>query len=955
MPFHGYRAGSWTEEYHHFQGQAGFTDGVDDQAWAWDGTTWQLIQPTPSSEGFALLPVENLRVHDDYPTDSAIRFLWDLPTQVITPNEVWIRSPVQSMIWLIYTYPKTQHDLLGLYPLTTYTMDVKLVLREGLTVTAESPVRSLAARTTNVSTPGVPSGGGPGGGGDTTIPTPPLDNPGPVGGGTNCWWQGQLQQWVGDAWVDVGPLMEVESEEDFDIDESVFTAGGIYRFCIREKCNPGGVTGDWTCREPFVLPDDWDDPCADHVDAQWTVPPFDDSVVLLPKICAPDEVHELYSDAELEHGPKWGGITDGPYGTAESLALLGGGGSDVDIVVYGEADQVSDVGPDASFMVLLKSATWPDGYSSLARFGGVNLGVFQNEDGARPYVELLTLVDDVDTVVSSVGSIAYPVPESEWFAITARVDSTNGGVTLHLSSSGAGGTQVATTAIDGPLLVSTDQLAMALPGAGEGAYMAAWDRLLTEEEIASVFDPVFNMGESWTNDPNPIAYDHTNVSFADFTCPVTGFYRITARGARGANGTGMGAEIVGIVFKSAGDHMGVLCGSVGTINAGGQPGGGDGGAGATTFGKGGGGYSAVVDGSYANYAACVAAIANYLIIGGGGGGDAEFGAMTGGKAGYPSGQNGTNGGDGGSPDDVGRDYQATGGGGGLWKGGGGGGGRKGGAGGQGAGSAGSTGAGGGGSSDYDADEVTLVSAETVGTINTHGSVVIEWYSAPLAAMTTLAVADDAEVFLPFSTPGARYNDHSGNARHATNPTGTFSMDVDAGPSSTPRISMDGTTSQLQIANDATWMNDDGQTVEFWIKAASGAGTQSAVTARDANSAGGRYWVCYLHSTDQMRCYSNNSVGPVFTANADVADGNWHQVVWRWNWNAGDRTAEVFIDGVLDSTQVAIGLKQGTDPSPIYIGANPGHNTRAGIEVAMFSAYSYELSDAQILAHFNAID
>lgn len=258
---------------------------------------------------------------------------------------------------------------------------------------------------------------------------------------------------------------------------------------------------------------------------------------------------------------------------------------------------------------------------------------------------------------------------------------------------------------------------------------------------------VFDFDEVWTSHTTPGMYgaDHVGSNHYLFTCPVTGWYRFTVRGAQGSvGGGGNGAQIVGALQKTAGDIVTIVCGSTGGIAQNlGVPGGGMGGGGVSSNGRDGGGWSGIIPGTTANLAAAVAALSTAHLVGGAGGGHADSGDG-GGAGGYPNGQDGQGGsgrsgtggsqiaggiggsgslggvgangsfGIGGAADSAG--VNKGGGAGAGWYGGGGGG----------ASSLGVAGAGGGGSSYWDWVTTHFVSAEAIGTWTGYGYVKAEW-------------------------------------------------------------------------------------------------------------------------------------------------------------------------------------------------------------------------------------
>lgn len=252
----------------------------------WQSTIQFDIDSTETSE--PLLPVENLALvsteSSPLGAPSTATFSWTNPVQPsITPNEVQYRVLGRSLLWLPKSYPGVGSDGLvtyGLNAATQYTFQVRLIRRVDGAVTNFSVWRQVRFTTPAIIFPRpVPDGEDTGG----NFPEPPDFDP------EDCEMEVELQENDGTGWVTVDTFTDAELTDNGDgtwslttpIDNSFFNVGSMYRFRSREVC--GGIPGAWTVGPEFDPPDDWTDPCPEP--AALSVPPYDEAIVYVPKVC----------------------------------------------------------------------------------------------------------------------------------------------------------------------------------------------------------------------------------------------------------------------------------------------------------------------------------------------------------------------------------------------------------------------------------------------------------------------------------------------------------------------------------------------------------------------------------------------------------------------------------------------------------------------------------------------
>lgn len=491
--------------------------GRTDNVWHRVGGTWVQVQPRAGVGASAVNPVENLRLDDafaDNPTRTEVHVEWDLPAQTTEPNEVWTRVPVLAGdIWSTLPYPSTLWSHLALDTGTTYTLDVKLVLRDGPVVIAESPIRSFSF-TTDHGGVTYPEDPGP------TPENPPLViDPPPSPPGITCGtytydiYLAELQEdVVGEpTWV----LVETHTGLPAGTANWTFTyayaPGMTYKACVRGVCD--GVPGTYLCGEPFWVPTT-PDPCADHDDPVWADAPWADATFIIPKICTPSLVHDVVSDILLPHGPLWGWVTPGHNGP-ESKALQAAGldGHTWGDIVAGDLAAVSDIGPSASLVVWITLDGDVDAgdVDLVLHIGeevglGVKGGVLGNQPYAYAYAGGYTGTEALGNVAFAEGTVAR---------MGAVFNATTHEIRLFLD-----GAFVNTTPWAGTVSLASDRVRVRGGTGSVVEYATGWDRALTDDEMITALTPTKSFDELVLSMPNVLHYwpmnDKDTTGFAVF-------------------------------------------------------------------------------------------------------------------------------------------------------------------------------------------------------------------------------------------------------------------------------------------------------------------------------------------------------------------------------------------------------------------------------------------------------
>jgi len=248
----------------------------------------------------AMIPLASVAAITVVPDRYSAIFTWENPVQTQgDPTHVRVRIVEFGDIWAEYDYPITTWTAFGLSPGTDYTFQIQLVRREqdtmnfvsalrncpSLPVEVESlsQIRSRAFATT--AGVGVPVDDG---GGNPIIPIPPTDGtPGSVGG-TDCWWEWQLQivDPVTGLWGDTIYGGQIAGDAGtIPLDITLLDTLRVYRIKYREVCN--GVPGPWIYGPPFTGGADWNAECGgnDPSDSVLSAPGSSADLFAIPYIC----------------------------------------------------------------------------------------------------------------------------------------------------------------------------------------------------------------------------------------------------------------------------------------------------------------------------------------------------------------------------------------------------------------------------------------------------------------------------------------------------------------------------------------------------------------------------------------------------------------------------------------------------------------------------------------------
>ena len=272
--------------------QAGALRAWDGTAWtaesdagyAWDGTAWQQFQPLSTDS--ELLAPQNVSAT---PAAYAGTITWTNPDQDLTPTDIQFRVPEgDNGAWTELPYPTTQVSLGFLTPSTSYQFQIRYIIRANGSVTDVGPIAEVFFSTTAPTGPGSPAPD-PGGSGPDSVVTWPVPS-----GGASCDWEYIVQ--LADT-PDVGVISYSDTavtgtldgeigEFEIDFVAEGLACGGLARWKYREVC--GGSPGDWQYSLPFILPCDWDQPCAGVItNGVIARSPYDDAnlIMLLPQVC----------------------------------------------------------------------------------------------------------------------------------------------------------------------------------------------------------------------------------------------------------------------------------------------------------------------------------------------------------------------------------------------------------------------------------------------------------------------------------------------------------------------------------------------------------------------------------------------------------------------------------------------------------------------------------------------
>ena len=267
------------------------------------------------------LPLASVAAITVTPSTYSAVFNWENPAQTQgEPTHVRVRIAEFGDTWAEYTYPINTWTAFGLNPSTSYTFQIQLVRRAASTISFVSALRNCPSLPVQVQSlseirsrtfetlgglgPPIDDGGG---GSVFPIPDPP-GTPGPVGG-TDCWWEWQLQ--IADLttgeWIDTihsGSVAGDAGEIVFDI--STLDPLRLYRMKYREVCN--GIPGPWQYGEPFTGGSDWLGNCGGNdPSASYLVTPYSTAdLFAIPYLCMTAgqgvRVREFLSGIEIVPG-----------------------------------------------------------------------------------------------------------------------------------------------------------------------------------------------------------------------------------------------------------------------------------------------------------------------------------------------------------------------------------------------------------------------------------------------------------------------------------------------------------------------------------------------------------------------------------------------------------------------------------------------------------------------------
>lgn len=456
----------------------------NDQLWAYDGSTWQLIQPYADS---ALNPPINLVVNDLGAHTATLE--WDDPSQTITPTHVQVRIPEETVIWTEYDYGTQVFTWPTLEADTAYQFQVRYVLRVDGIVTLTSATASVFFTTDEEDAPSLPAPG-PGGGSESTFTWPNTGNPGPVGG-SDCWWEYIVQELdLEFIWIDTAVTGELDGDiGDWDVDlvAEGIECGTVCRLAYREVCN--SIPGDWAFGGSFVVMCDYAEDCGGvATSALFGMDIWLEAILAMPQICYDDEteqqtIEDFITNQVYEEGPGYyaPGIVDGSW-------RLNGAPTNVETgsnVVAGYQSNLQDINEttDCSFAIafLMTEAPSVGPFPSTkllsigklftvranAQGAGISVSSAFPKDGGGAFNLVSTTELDLDA----------------WHTAVVTID-VNGDKILYVDGVAAD-TDTATAAPAFQTL--TSELELYINESGRLGPVGAWDRVLTADEVGSLF------------------------------------------------------------------------------------------------------------------------------------------------------------------------------------------------------------------------------------------------------------------------------------------------------------------------------------------------------------------------------------------------------------------------------------------------------------------------------------
>jgi hypothetical protein len=483
--------------------------GAQDNGYYWTGTAWTRFQPDNAND---LGQPQSLAA---VPGDLEAAFTWvdDTPKTVI-PTHVQLRLPATTSVWVEVEYGTLEWDVAFLFPETAYQMQARYIRREDGSIVGTGPISEVFFSTLALDGPGAPAADPGGSGPDSTF------NWGTPQGGPTCTWEYIVQTATTPAsgfitWADTavtGSFLGSLGSIDLDLVAAGLACGGLARFRYREVC--GGVPADYLFGDPFTMVCDWDVACGGLDNSAWAgAAPLTDAILAMPKICVADAETMIIEDH----------IGTQVYGKLDGFSfMIQAGGQDVLVGKSGMAGwKPIAAGPagdlalltdadDASFTVKANLYDVPGGAGGSAtdsfpigRFGkNVALSAVR-ASASTWYARASWQKADGSGGTTLTGTTALALDEFNILAVT--FDNSAGAVKLYVN----GAEEITTTGeaahfSDGGIgqdveLYGNDTIRI--------TQVAAWDRELTPEEVASL-------------QPLPIVGDIVYVSTGDVS---TGF------------------------------------------------------------------------------------------------------------------------------------------------------------------------------------------------------------------------------------------------------------------------------------------------------------------------------------------------------------------------------------------------------------------------------------------------
>ena len=496
--------GAWTDVGVMRRRESGAWSENVDGGYVRSGGEWVQFQPVAAAE---LNPPENLAVAPD---DQSAVATWTNPTQDVgnDPTHVQVRIPETTTVWTEIPMPVTTTTFSYLAPETEYQFQIRYVLREDGVVVKESPIAEKFFTTLALTGPGAPAADPGGSGPDTSWDW------GVPSGGASCSWEYILQTAETPAsgaiiWSDTAVTGTVASEGTLTLDlvnDYGIECGGLARFKYRENCS--GALSDYEFGEPFMMVCDWDVTCGGlGPNAAFANTIYSDPNILFafPEACADVDGLNIfdqsqirivdYTDNTIVYGKLSGFGAFDIYGEQQIIGSVDNGtlgrptvaGQCGDLTLLVDADDLS-----ISAWVQLDDVPGGSGGGSgtaPASFPFLRVGrnvafscVFAT---TTTFYIRATWIDRDGDFVTLTSSTAYNLDEFIHAALTLDSDGTK---TLYVNA-----VVEATDTSNTPVSISGAGLGQDLEvytnGLGRVKSVAGWDRVLTPEEVAAIYNP----------------------------------------------------------------------------------------------------------------------------------------------------------------------------------------------------------------------------------------------------------------------------------------------------------------------------------------------------------------------------------------------------------------------------------------------------------------------------------